>query len=190
MGVLKDSEYSDLATLRDIQDENPHGWVTDTCGLATRTVHRLYATGLCELADDDTLGTLPGPPQWAARLTPEGHDTLVYIPERRATTRPPHPTTTHPDDAREVTLLPQAMDAVRLYLNLTGRLRQPPAPGLEEAVRTARRDEQRSAWHLYVTDAQADSIAYALWLEARAHTIRPAHRFAREHHTMYKPPHP
>ncbi|WP_374284077.1 DUF6417 family protein [Streptomyces sp. UNOB3_S3] len=66
----------------------------------------------------------------------------------------------------------------------------PPAPGLEEAVRTARREEKRSAWHLYVTRAQAESIAYALWLEARAHTIRSAHRFAREYDTMYKPSHP
>lgn len=121
-------------------------------------MNRLFATGLCELADDDTLGTLPGLPQWAAQLTPEGHDTLLYIPERRATTRPPRPTTIHPEDAREVTLLPQAMDAVRLYLTLTGRVRRPPAPGLEEAVRTARRDEKRSAWHLFVTQAQVEPI--------------------------------
>ncbi|MFQ6197069.1 hypothetical protein [Streptomyces sp. NPDC000405] len=189
MGSLKNSEYSDLATLRDTQDKSPHGWATDTCGLATRTVGRLRATGLCELADDDTLSTLPGHPKWAARLTAEGHDTLLYVPQRRATACPPHPTTAQPEDAREVTLLPQAMDAVRLYLSLTGRLRRPPAPGLEEAVRTARREEKRSAWHLYVTQAQAESIAYALWLEARAHTIRSAHRFAREHDTMYKPSH-
>lgn len=126
MGSLKNSEYSDLTTLRDSQDKSPHGWATDTCGLATRTVDRLHATGLCELTDDDTLSTLPGPPKWAARLTAEGHDTLIYVPQRRATTRPPHPTTAHPEDAREVTLLPQAMDAVRLCLSLTGGLRRPP----------------------------------------------------------------
>ncbi|MEU5428491.1 hypothetical protein AB0H73_23290 [Streptomyces olivoreticuli] len=183
---LKDSEYEALAAVRDGQHQHEHGWVTDDSHLTLSAVDRLRSMGLCELADHATLDTLrPGPPQWAARLTPEGHDTLVYVPERRNTR--PAPTANHSEGVREITLRPHAMGAVRLYLRLGDRLRQPPAPGLEEAVRAAQRDDQGSIWHLHVTEAQAASIGYALWLEGHAHNVRSTNYLAREHNVLYEP---
>ncbi|MCC3771182.1 DUF6417 family protein [Streptomyces sp. UNOC14_S4] len=183
---LSDSEYESLAALRDGQHQYEHGWATYTSRLTLRAVDRLRSMGLCELADFATRETLrPGPPQWAARLTPEGHDTLVYVPERRDTR--PVPAANHPEGTREITLRPQAMDAVRLYLRLGPRLRQPPAPGLEAAVRAAQRADHGNIWHLHVTEAQAASIGYALWLETHAKTVRSAHYLAREHDVRYEP---
>ncbi|MCA6090992.1 DUF6417 family protein [Streptomyces sp. SCA3-4] len=133
------------------------------------------------------LGTLPGPPQWAARLTLERHDALVYLPARRSGTPGVASVTDRPAGTREVTLRPKAMEVLRLYLSLGHRLRQPPALGLEEAVRMAQRDDTGNAWALQATEPQLDSIAYAMWLEAPAHTVAPANRLARDHDARYRP---
>ncbi|MGI5526835.1 DUF6417 family protein [Streptomyces syringium] len=188
MGVLNDSEYQDLAALRDDQDRHQHGWATDTCGIDLRAVDRFVQIGLCEMADADTLLQLrPGPSQWAARLTPEGHDTLVYLPARRSNTPSPRPRHPGPEATREVQLRPKALEAVRLYLALESDLRQPPAHGLDDAVHAAQRADTGSGWLLHLTEPQVDSVAYALWLEARAHSVGPANRFARECGSKYKP---
>ncbi|MBZ4321208.1 DUF6417 family protein [Streptomyces huiliensis] len=187
MGGLKDAEYEALLTLRDLEGQQRHGWATDGCGVAPQAVERLRAAGLCETAGRSALAALPGPPRWAARLTPEGHDALVYLPARRWGDGGAAPDPGLPAGTREVRLRPQAMEVLRLYLGLGPRLRRPPAPGLEEAVRTARRADKGSAWTLHVTDAQLASIAYAMWLEARAHTVAPANRLAREHDACHKP---
>ncbi|WP_372412571.1 DUF6417 family protein [Streptomyces luteireticuli] len=188
VGVLKTSDYQALTAVRDGQHQHEHGWASADGRITLTAVERLRTMGLCEMAGFDTLDALrPGPPQWAARLTPEGHDTLLYLPVRRTTARPSPPRTGHPGEACEIGLRPQAMDAVLLYLSLGDRLRRPPAPGLEAAVRTAQRAEKGSTWCLRVTRAQADSIAYALWLEARAHSVGPANRLAREHDVQYEP---
>ncbi|MBP2400710.1 hypothetical protein [Streptomyces syringium] len=102
MGVLKNSEYTDLAALRDEQERRQHGWATDACGIDLKAVDRLQKDGLSEMADAHTLHQLrPGPPQWAARLTPEGHDTLVYLPARRSATPSPRPPHAVPETAGE-----------------------------------------------------------------------------------------
>lgn len=41
----------------------------------------------------------------------------------------------------------------------------------DKAVRTAQRAEKGSNWHMHITEAQRESTAYALWLEARAHSV-------------------
>ncbi|CAM5312004.1 DUF6417 family protein [Streptomyces abikoensis] len=188
MGALKDPEHQALAALRNEQAQHDHGWATDSSGIGLNIVDRLRKIGLCEMADADTLNQLgPGPAHWAARLTPEGHDTLVYLPARRSTTPSPRPAHEIPEGTREVELLPAALEAVRLYLSLAGDLHRAPAPGLAEAVRAAQRADTGTGWRLNVTAPQADSIAYALWLEARAHSMGPANRFARQHDSQYKP---
>lgn len=96
------------------------------------------------------------------------------LPSRPPLNHPsPRPAHEIPDGAREVELLPAAFEVVGLYLSLAGDLRQPPAPGLADAVRAAERADTGSSWRLQVTAPQADSIAYALWLEARAHSTGP-----------------
>ncbi|MEV4741552.1 DUF6417 family protein [Streptomyces sp. NPDC049555] len=187
MGGLKDSEYDALSAMRDMQTRRQHGWATDADGIELKIVERLRTAALCEVADLSTVTTLPGPPQWAARLTPEGHDALVYLPARRSGIPGVAPTTDRPAGVREVKLRPKAMEVLRLYLSLGHRLRQPPAPGLEEAVRTAQRDDRDSAWVLQVTEPQLASIAYAMWLEAHAHNVAAANRLAREHDARYQP---
>ncbi|WP_370422236.1 DUF6417 family protein [Streptomyces sp. QH1-20] len=188
MGVLKDPEYQDLAALRDGQDRQQHGWATDTCGIDPRIVDRLLKIGLCEMANADTLLQLrPGPPQWAARPTPEGHDTLGYLPARRFNAPSARSTHARPEATREVELRPKALEAVRLYLSLASDLRQPPAPGLADAVEAAQRAASGSGWLLHLPEPQVGSVAYALWLEARAHSVGPANRLAREYDSQYKP---
>nr|WP_192939030.1 DUF6417 family protein [Streptomyces cinnamoneus] len=128
MGALKDSEYQALAALSDGKGQHQHGWATDDCGIDLKIIDRLHKMGLCEMADANTLRQLhPDPPHWAARLTPEGHDTLTYLPTRRSTTRPPHPSTSErPQGTREVRLRPAAMDTVRLCLRLAADLHRLP----------------------------------------------------------------
>ncbi len=58
---------------------------------------------------------------------------------------------------------------------------------LKDAVREARRADHSHIWHLHVTEAQAASIGYALWLQGHALTVRSAHYFAREHDVLYEP---
>lgn len=145
MGALKDPEHQALTSLRDAQDQ-PHGWATDSCGVGLKAVEHLQKIGLCEMADADTLLQLRlTPPRWAARLTPEGHDTLVYLPARRFAIPLPRPAHEIPEKTREVELRPKALEAVRLYLSLADDLHRPPAPGLADAVRAAQRPGSGSA---------------------------------------------
>ncbi|MGW1908204.1 DUF6417 family protein [Streptomyces cinnamoneus] len=58
---------------------------------------------------------------------------------------------------------------------------------MAEAVRTAHRAAQGSGWRLHVTTPQLESIAYALWLEARAHSVDSANRLARESGVRHDP---
>ncbi len=136
---------------------------------------------------DPLLQLRPDPPQWAARLTPEGHDTLVHFPARQATSPSPRPAHETPETAREVELRPTAMEAVRLYLSLADDLRRRPVPGLADAVRAAQRADSGSGWRLYLTGPQMDSVAYALWLEARARSAGPTHRLAQKYLSKYEP---
>ncbi|MFE2970401.1 hypothetical protein ACFXKC_43500 [Streptomyces sp. NPDC059340] len=72
--------------------------------------------------------------RWAARLTPYGHDTLVYGQSRP---RAEPPSGEAAPDRQPVELIPSRMAVLRVFVGLTGRLRVPPADGQKEQVRTA-----------------------------------------------------
>ncbi|MFJ2170326.1 DUF6417 family protein [Streptomyces griseofuscus] len=119
--------------------------------------------------------------EWAARLTPEAHDALVYA----RTTAVPTPWAEPAEHERLVELRPSQMDALRRYLSLTQRLRVPPAAGLAERVRTAYFDRAKNRWITCLAEEQATSAAYAFFLHSVHDSVAEANRFAREYGTVY-----
>ncbi|KND38764.1 hypothetical protein IQ64_38205 [Streptomyces stelliscabiei] len=121
---------------------------------------------------------------WAARLSPAGHDLLLY-----ARTRPrPGTAVDEPDAGRRlVKLLPSQMAALRLFLGLAGRLRVPVAAGLAEQARTARSDRGARRWLLYLTPEQMESVAYGFWLHRMTGSAMEANHFARDYGITHHP---
>ncbi|MFE2473101.1 DUF6417 family protein [Streptomyces mirabilis] len=167
-----------------------HGWTLDTELLPPhqQQVNALENQGLVELAcreDRAELSVLEGRPvRWAARLTPYGHDTLVYGQSRPRAEPPPGEAA---PDRQLVELIPSQMAALRVFVGLTGRLRVPPAEGLAEQVRTASCDHGIKRWRLYLTPEQMESVAYGLWLHRMTGSAAEANRFGREYGVVYSP---
>ncbi|MEV4506016.1 hypothetical protein [Streptomyces klenkii] len=192
--AIQDDQVKDLAALHEAQQTSAFGWATDGCGVRFAAVDRLRQHELVETADGDTLSRLASaqtrstPPQWAARLTREGRDTLAYLPVRRPQA-PTTPTGSPRTGTREIALLPSEMDVLHLYLHIGDRLVKPPPPGLAEAVRTAQQTSgTQLRWVLHVTDEETDHIAYAMYLEGIAHSARPHNRLARDCDLRHRPP--
>ncbi|MEU8950793.1 DUF6417 family protein [Streptomyces sp. NPDC048489] len=166
-----------------------HGWTLDTefLLLHQQQAGALTGHGLVELAgreDRAELSVLEGRPvRWAARLTPHGHDALLYgrLRPRAA------PAPAVPGPGRPVELIPSQMAALRVFLHLAGRLRIPPAPGLAEQVRTASCDHGIKRWRLHLTEDQIASVAYGFWLHRMTGSAAEANRFFREYGAAYMP---
>ncbi|MCF3105376.1 hypothetical protein IPZ58_27850 [Streptomyces roseoverticillatus] len=193
VGGIQDDQVRALAALHEAQQKSTLGWATDESGITFAAADQLRRQDLVETADGDTLSRLasaqPGSalPQWAARLTRTGLDTLVYLPLRRAH-GPATPPAVPRDGTREVILLPSEMDIVRLYVQVGDQLLQPPPSGLAEAVRTAQCPSgTTSRWALHVTAEEAEHIAYSVYLESIAHSARPHNRIAREYKLQHRP---
>ncbi|MDX5569491.1 DUF6417 family protein [Streptomyces sp. ID05-04B] len=109
-------------------------------------------------------------------LTPCGHDLLLYSRHR------PQPAPDEPGPGlRRVELIPAQMTALRLFVALTGRLRVPPAEGLAEQVRGARREAGTNRHVLYLSQQQMASVAYGFWLHKMSGSALEANRFARDY---------
>ncbi|WP_452746343.1 DUF6417 family protein [Streptomyces filipinensis] len=80
---------------------------------------------------------------------------------------------------RLVELRRSEMDALRRCAHLGERLHVPPAEGLADRVRTARR--LGSLWVLYLNEEQITSVAYALHLRSMSGSATDANRFARRY---------
>ncbi|MGW1673402.1 DUF6417 family protein [Streptomyces sp. NPDC002324] len=166
-----------------------HGWVLAADVLAMKQqVRGLADRGLVEIATREDRaelsaweGTLV---LWAARLSPAGHDLLLYA---RSCPRPRN-TVDEPDTGRRlVKLLPSQMAALRLFLSLADQLRVPMAAGLAEQARTARRDHGERRWLLYLTLEQMESVAYGFWLHRMTGSAMEANHFARDHGITHHP---
>ncbi|MGW0209779.1 DUF6417 family protein, partial [Streptomyces sp. NPDC003233] len=66
-----------------------------------------------------------------------------------------------------------------------GWLHVPPAEGLAERVRTARRLGNR--WVLYLDEEQIESVAYALYLRSVGGSVAEANHFARQYGVTSRP---
>ncbi|MFF3763580.1 DUF6417 family protein [Streptomyces sp. NPDC001922] len=187
MGI-SDWQHTTLTQVRDGQAGTGHGWVTEKSGINRESVEALLRLGLCETADYAVRAVMePQPVEWAARLTPDGHDVLLFATARRGGP-PPHRTGSEPAPGRrEVLLRPSEMTALRVFLHLAGRLRLDPAPGLADAVRDARFQSAENRWALHVTHAQMHSIARAFHLERLTGHATASNRFAREYGVRYPP---
>ncbi|WP_329537613.1 DUF6417 family protein (plasmid) [Streptomyces sp. NBC_01450] len=165
-----------------------HGWTLDTELLPPhqQQVNVLENQGLVELAgreDRAELSVVEGRPvRWAARLTPYGHDTLVYGQSRPRVEPSPGEAAS---DRQVVELIPSQMAALRVFVGLTGQLRVPPADGLGEQVRMASCDHGIKRWRLYLTQEQMVSVAYGLWLHRMTGSAAEANRFGREYGVVY-----
>ncbi|WP_371601195.1 DUF6417 family protein [Streptomyces sp. NBC_00564] len=79
------------------------------------------------------------------------------------------------------------MTTLRLFVQLAGQLRVPPAEGLAGHVRMARCDHGIKRWRLYLTREQIESVAYGLWLHRMTGAAGEANRFGREYGIVYRP---
>ncbi|MEH0588721.1 DUF6417 family protein [Streptomyces sp. B21-106] len=141
---------------------------------------------MLETADRETRAELSAwegrPVHWAVRLSPVGHDLLLYNRFR------PSPTPTMPGPGqRLVELLPSQMAALRLFVSLVDQLRMPVAEGLTEQTRTARYDPGAGRWRLCLTREQMESLAYGFWLHKEAGSAGEANRFDRTYGVLYQP---
>jgi hypothetical protein len=167
-----------------------HGWTLETELLLShqQQVNVLESQGLVELAgreDRAELSVVEGRPvRWAARLTPYGHDTLVYGCSRP---RAEPSSGEAASDRQLVELIPSQMMALRVFVGLTGQLRVPSADGLGEQVCTASCDHGIKRWRLYLTPEQMESVAYGLWLHRMTGSAAEANRFGREYGVVYSP---
>ncbi len=178
-----------LGALDERAQRSVHGWVLAADVLSVKQrVRGLADRGLVEIAgreDRAELSAWDGSVVlWAARLSPAGHDLLLY-----ARTRPrPGSAVGEPDAGRRlVKLLPSQMAALRLFLGLAGRLRVPVAAGLAEQARTARSDHGARRWLLYLTPEQMESVAYGFWLHRMTGSAMEANHFARDYGITHHP---
>ncbi|MFZ3573721.1 DUF6417 family protein [Streptomyces sp. BH097] len=162
-------------------------WVTPSSGITQRSVDVLADRGLARMASDEkrnALSSLTGRRvHWAAQLTDDGWDALLYAQARAATTAPEET----PPELQELLLLPSEMAVLRRYLALGPRLRRGPAPGLEDVVESARFDQDANRWTVHVNLEQQESMARAFYLERLGGSAGPANRFARAYGTIYSP---
>ncbi|MFC0843471.1 hypothetical protein ACFH04_06945 [Streptomyces noboritoensis] len=162
-----------------------HGWAGPACGISAAVFRGLAGQGLCEMAGRELLPTLGFGRHigWAARLTTDGHDALIYETSRKATAsrdlEPPA------DPALRLLAVPPAdMAVLRRYLSVASQLRHPPAEGLEEAVTSARQGRS-GRYEMWLTPAQAASVARAFFLEGVGGAIAAANRLGREYGIVY-----
>lgn len=177
-----------LEMLRDVGTARGQAWVLfdDVSAGQRQAAEAAARRGLVEVAGQEALEELSvhegRTVEWAARLTPEAHDALVYA----QTTVVPNPWAEPAQSERLVELRPSQMDVLRRYLSLTQQLRVPPAAGLAERVRTAYFDRSRSRWIMCLSEEQATSAAYAFFLHSVHGSVAEANRFAREYGTVYR----
>ncbi|MGW4566469.1 DUF6417 family protein [Streptomyces sp. NPDC004561] len=122
------------------------------------------------------------PIRWAARLTGHGQDALAYA---EASPSAGHLPDGSADGERLIELRRTEMNALRVYLHLSGRLQMPPAEGLVERVRTARL--LGNLWALYLNADHITSLAYAFRLRAVGGFASEANRFARHYGVAFRP---
>ncbi|MGQ4331120.1 DUF6417 family protein [Streptomyces hayashii] len=84
-------------------------------------------------------------------------------------------------------LIPAQMTALRLFVALADQLRLPPANGLAERVRAARREAGTSRHVLYLSPEQMESVAYGFWLHRMSGSALEANRFARDYNVAHDP---
>ncbi|WP_405933631.1 DUF6417 family protein [Streptomyces sp. NBC_00827] len=179
-----------LEALRERGRTAGHGWTLDTEVLLPQqqNVNTLENQGLVELAGREVRAELSAwegrPVRWAARLTLYGHGTLAYAQARPQLAPPP---SGRDADRRLVELIPSQMTALRLFVQLAGRPRVPPADGLVEEVRAASCDHGIKRWRLYLTQEQIESVAYGLWLHRMTGSAAEANRFGREYGVVHHP---
>ncbi|GAB2606455.1 hypothetical protein GCM10027168_44160 [Streptomyces capparidis] len=177
------------------QDKAADGWATDDSGIPLRSVEKMERLGLCRTADPALLATLrPGSPpaQWAAQLTEDGRDLLVFHatrPERDAQPRPAASWLAKQADPhyREIALRRTEMTVLRRYLDLAPRLSRPPVPGLRVAAEEAAWDAARNRWLLQLTAEEIASLTRGLYLERLTGAAMAYNWFAREYQIGYTP---
>ncbi|WP_229871152.1 DUF6417 family protein [Streptomyces phaeofaciens] len=187
--TYEDRAVAVLKTVADRQRAADHGWALDWyLGPLRQRVFHLAERGLTQLEDREDRAALSlweeRPVRWATRLTPPGHDLLLYArhcPRPDTDQRAPSP------GARKVELIPAQMTALRLFVLLADRLQVPPAEGLAEQVRTARRDAPANRHVLYLTEEQMVSVAYGFWLHRMTGSALEANRFARDYGITHDP---
>ncbi|MFG2650696.1 DUF6417 family protein [Streptomyces sp. NPDC048436] len=163
------------------------GWATAAAGLDERVTAPLVRLGLARVAppeDQAELSAQAGRPVlWAVQLTDDGWDVLLYAQARATSAAFEAPV----PGLQKVALRRSDLDIVKRFLAVGGRLRRPPAPGLEAAVDAARYNAASNRWIVYVNGEQMRSMARAFFLERLAGSAAPGNRFARVYGEIYPP---
>ena len=135
--------------------------------------------GLAELAGREVRAELSAwegrPVLWAARLSPCGHDLLIYADVSPA----PAPQHKPADGDTLVELRPAEMDALRVYVSTGALVRVQSAEGLAQRARAAGFDRPANRWTLCLTEEQLESVVYALYVRSMSGSTTEANRFCR-----------
>ncbi|MEU5255156.1 hypothetical protein [Streptomyces longwoodensis] len=96
MGAVKQAAALELlGVVEERQETAEHGWVLDVDGVPREGVLKAAASGLVELAERDERAELSArvgrPVRWAARLTGQGRDLLLYARSQPAAGGPAAP---------------------------------------------------------------------------------------------------
>ncbi|MET7571221.1 DUF6417 family protein [Streptomyces sp. NPDC005492] len=147
----------------------------------------MVGEGLAELADRETRAELSAyaarPVHWAARLTGQGRDVLVFARSRALA----EPEVYSPAPGEQlVELRPAQMAALRVFVALADELATPPAEGLADQVRSARFTPTDKRWRLHLTQEQITSAAYGFYLHRLGGSASEANRFGREYGAIYR----
>ena len=175
------SWFEALRLLWEGDREAVRGWVLsgDLLPHHRQAVESAAELGLAELAGREVLAELSAwegrPVLWAARLSPCGHDVLIYADVSPA----PVPQHKPADGETLVGLRPAEMDALRVYVGMGALMRVRPAEGLAQRVRAAGFDRPANRWSLCLTEKQLESVAYALYLRSMSGSATEANRFCR-----------
>ncbi|MEU1519103.1 DUF6417 family protein [Streptomyces sp. NPDC005811] len=170
------------------QYEARHGWaVQAVLQPVKQRVLNLADRGLLELADREERAALSAwegrPVRWAVRITPPGHDLLLYAQARPRRT----PAADEEPGRQRVELSLSQMAALLLAVSLADQLQTPLADGLADQVRAARCDHLVKRWVMHLTEEQVTSVAYVFWLHKMTGSAQEANRFARDTGITYQP---
>ncbi|MEW2051390.1 DUF6417 family protein [Streptomyces sp. NPDC005476] len=188
--TYQNSAVTVLQLVADCQEAAGRGWALDgDLRSVKQRVFNLAARDLVELAGREDRAELSAwegrAVRWAARPTPCGDDLLLYSRLR------PQPAPEEPGPRlRRVELIHSQLTALRLFVALTDQLRVPPAEGLAERVRGARREPGTNRHVLYLSQEQMASVAYGFWLRKMSGSALEANRFARDYDVAHHPADP
>ncbi|MFD9591990.1 hypothetical protein ACFWA9_04425 [Kitasatospora sp. NPDC059973] len=177
--------------LEDLEARRAQGWVGEDLAASDRrrratAIRRLAEDGLCELAPDTVLPTVPAQgghsPAWAARITLAGTDALQYRRNRAAPAAGPVPEPVEPPVAgrHHIELHGVDVDVLHGFLAAAADVQGVDTQIIREVLKQARAVPGTRRWVVALTGAEEKALGYAFWLDSLLGGSRSHYHFRRE----------